>query len=52
MTKFNLGGWTFTIKCADGTYNTTTGIAATIVNGSGLCALQGNTANPRNCLIK
>jgi hypothetical protein len=51
MTKYNLGGWSFSIYLADGTYNITATIAMPAPNGSGTVLLIGNHGNPRNCLV-
>jgi hypothetical protein len=51
MTRYNLGGWSFNIYVADGTYTTTTQILFPTPNGSGTVNLIGNSANPANVLI-
>lgn len=46
MTKYNLGGWTFTIHVADGTYTNTSAIIFPLPNGSGYVHVVGNVSNP------
>jgi hypothetical protein len=48
MTKYNLGGWSFVINLADGTYAINDTISMPTPNGSGTVLLQGNHASPRN----
>ena len=48
--KYNLGGFNYTIKCADGTYTSST-IGGYPQNGSGTIALVGNSASPASCVI-
>ena len=48
MATFNQLGYLFTIKCADGNYNTTQMVAAPSPNGTGGVLLKGNSANPYN----
>ena len=49
--KYNLGGWSFNIHVADGTYNTATAIALPVPNGSGFVHLIGNLTSPSQCKI-
>ena len=46
MATFNQLGYTFQIKAADGSYNTTAPIHAPTPNGSGGVMITGNHANP------
>lgn len=46
MLTYNLGGWNFTIKFADGDYVTTSILTLPQPNGSGNVLLSGNPANP------
>jgi hypothetical protein len=52
MTKYNLGGWTFTIHIADGIYASTNPINVPGQNGSGSVVLVGNNANPRAVIVQ
>jgi hypothetical protein len=51
MTKYNLGGWNFTIYLANGVYTKTTSIQAPLPNGSGTVLLMGNRGSPDQCQI-
>jgi hypothetical protein len=44
--KYNLGGWNFTIKFADGVYADPESYEVPMPNGSGTVILQGNASNP------
>jgi len=46
MSKYNLGGWTFTIHVADGNYHNAAPVEFPAVNGSGKVILSGNVSNP------
>jgi hypothetical protein len=51
MKKYNLGGQTFYIHLADGSYSNPTAILFPQPNGSGDVQLLGNTTNPAACAI-
>jgi hypothetical protein len=51
MQQYNLGGWTFTIKVADGNYVINDPIYCPLPNGSGNVMLSGNRSNPAACQI-
>ena len=51
MTKFNLGGWSFNIVCADGVYYQSEVLRLPLPNGSGTVWLIGNHNAPQNCKI-
>jgi hypothetical protein len=51
MAKYNLGGWSFYIHVADGTYANSSPIDFPRPNGSGTVYLVGNATNPAACQI-
>lgn len=51
MTKYNLGGWWFTIYLANGVYTKTTQISCPLPNGSGTVQIIGNDSSPDQCQI-
>jgi hypothetical protein len=46
LAKYNLGGWSFNIHVADGSYYNSTSIGLPLPNGSGQVQLIGNLSNP------
>lgn len=46
LRKYNLGGWSFNIHVADGTYATASTVVFPMPNGSGAVNLIGNATNP------
>jgi hypothetical protein len=51
MSKYNLGGWTFVIYLANGTYTKATSIACPLPNGSGTVQIIGNDSVPDQCNV-